>query len=370
MSISMVALGPDDLEERAEWLTALERTVDATAFCLGNEVTNFEAQACEFLDVPFALGVSNGTDALRIGLQALGVGPGDEVIVPATSFFASASSVAHLGATPVFADVLPETLQLDPAEAKRHITERTKAMMPVHLYGQAAPMGELLALAEETGIEVIEDAAQSFDARYEGRALGSLGRCGTFSFYVTKNLAAAGDAGMIVTRDEATFERMRSLRVHGDAGGYQHEHLGWNARMDGFQGAILSIRLERLRAVHAARAKNAGRYHAAIEARGLSDIVRPLGLTDGSDHVWHQYIVRVPNRDHVMQSLRDQGIGCAVYYPSTLPSQPVFANLGHRDGDFPVAEAGCRDVLGLPIHHRLKDEDPDRVIAAIAETLA
>jgi len=369
MPISMVALGPDDSIERAEWLSALERTIDSNAFCLGGEVTEFEARAAEFLDAPYALGVSNGTDALRLGLQALGVGTGDEVIVPAISFFASASAVAHLGATPVFADVLPGTLQINPADAERCITDRTKALMPVHLYGQAAPMGEILALAEQAGVEVIEDAAQAFDARYDGRALGSLGRCGTFSFYVTKNLSAAGDAGMVVTRDEAMFERLRSLRVHGDAGGYQHERLGWNARMDGFQAAILSIRIERLRAIHAARSRNADHYREALGSRGLLDTVRPLDRTAGSDHVWHQFVVRLADRDRVAQSLRDQGIGCAVYYPSTLPSQPAFASLGHQRGDFPAAEAACEEVLALPIHHRLAESDPERVIAAIAEAI-
>lgn len=376
MSIPMVAIGPDDDAERESWIAALTRTIDNTAFCLGPEVEAFEARCQEFLEVPYAIGVNSGTDAIRIGLQALGVGVGDEVIVPAMSFFASASSIAHLGATPIFVDVEPETLTIDVAQVEAKLTDRTKAIMPVHLYGQGADLRALSAVAEKAGVAILEDAAQCFDARYRmtdddntGQALGSIGACGAFSFYVTKNLAAAGDAGMIITRDEALYEKMKRLRVHGDAGGYQHDSLGWNARMDGFQGAILALRLERLRDLHAARAENACRYHEAITARGAKDDIRPLAVADHSDHVWHQYIVRLPDRDRIMAKLREQGIGCAIYYPTTLPSQPAFAGMGNVDESFPHAEAACGEVLGLPIHHRLKPEDPARVIDAIVDAL-
>lgn len=369
----MVALGPEDAEERAAWLDALARTIDRTAFCLGSEVTEFEAKSAAYLDVPHALGCNSGTDAIRLGLQAVGVGAGDEVIVPALSFFATASSVAHLGAKPVFVDVDEATLTLDPTKLEAAITPRTRAVVPVHLYGQGAPLSEILPICKARSLAVIEDAAQCFSARYtidgEERALGSWGEVGTFSFYPTKNLAAPGDAGMMIARDDAIAARLRSLRVHGDAGGYQHEHLGWNARMDGFQGAILSIRLDRLAEHHAKRAANAERYAAAIAASRHAERIRPLGRTPGSTHVWHQFIVRIPNRDPVKQRLHEAGIGCMVYYPRTLPSQPVFRDLGHRPDDFPVAEASTREGLALPIHHRLGDDDPARVIAAIEEAL-
>ncbi|MFN0060800.1 MAG: DegT/DnrJ/EryC1/StrS family aminotransferase [Planctomycetota bacterium] len=367
--IPMVALGPDDAAERAEWITALTRTVDTNAYCLGAEVTAFEQQVREYLDVPHVFALSNGSDALRIGLQAIGVEADTEVVVPAYSFFASASSIAHLGAKPVFVDVDPNTLLMDPNQLERAITAKTSAVMPVHLYGQGAAMRRIMEVCAARRVPVLEDAAQAFGTRYDGRALGSLGAAGTFSFYPTKNLAAPGDAGMVVTRDAAIAERLRLLRVHGDAGGYQHVSLGWNARMDGFQGAVLAVRLKRLPALQAARAQNAARYDAAIRDLGLAQQVRPLGRTPHSEHTWHQYIVRLSEREKVRAALAQQNIGCAVYYPGTLPAQPAFKSLGHRVGDFPVAEAAAREVLALPIHHRLKPEDPRRVIEAISACL-
>lgn len=371
--IPMVALGPDDSEEHAAWVAALTRTIDQTAFCLGSEVAHFEQAAAEYLDVPHALGCNSGTDAIRIGLQAVGVGAGDEVVVPALSFFATASSVAHLGARPVFVDVEESTLTLDVTKLESAITSKTKAVIPVHLYGQGAAMGPILDICEARGIPIVEDAAQCFSARYtydgEERALGSWGQVGTFSFYPTKNLAAPGDAGLMIARDDEIAARLKSLRVHGDAGGYQHESLGWNSRMDGFQGAVLAIRLERLAAHHAQRAENACRYHELISESRHREHIRPLGLTEGSTHVWHQFIVRLPNRDAIKEALQAAKIGCMVYYPRTLPSQPVFNDLGYTPDDFPVAEASTHEGLALPIHHRLKPEDLARVIKGIEDEI-
>ena len=370
-TISIVALGPDDDVEAAEWLEALERTIRARAYCLGAEVTGFEEQVCELLDVKHSIGVSSGTDALLLALGAAGVTRDEEVIVPAYSFFASASTVALLGARPRFVDVEPDTLTLDMEAVASAITPRTRAVMPVHLYGQATrQLDRLMELCRERGLGVVEDAAQVFGVRYQGQSLGSFGVGGTFSFYPTKNLAAPGDAGMFITNDDDVAARVRALRVHGDAGGYRHELLGWNARMDGFQAAVLSVRLRRLPDIQAVRERNALRYGDAIEASGLADRVRPLARTEDSEHGWHQFVVRVPERDRVRAALLEQGVQSGVYYPSTLPSQPAFAHLGHRDGEFPVAEQAAREVLALPVHHRLEPEDPERVVAALKRALS
>ncbi|MEM7164268.1 MAG: DegT/DnrJ/EryC1/StrS family aminotransferase [Planctomycetota bacterium] len=368
--IQMVALGPDDEAERQEWIAALTRVVDTGAFCLGPEVTALERQVEELLEVPHTLGVSNGTDALKMALQAVGVGAGDEVIVPAYSFFASASMVTALGATPVFVDVDAATLTMDPEAIAPAITERTKAVLPVHLYGQAAAMDRIQAICDPRGLAIVEDAAQVFGIRYRGQALGSLGKAGTFSFYPTKNIGAPGDAGMLVTRDSEVFEQLQLLRVHGDRGGYNHTELGWNARMDGFQGAILQLRVARFAQIQAQRAANAERYLELLQQHGLLGQVRPLGRTPGSDHGWHQFIVRVDDRERVRAALSDQGIPSGIYYPGTLPLQPVFAELGHKPGAFPEAESAAADVLALPVHHRVGAEDVDRVVAALQSAIA
>jgi len=365
----MVAVGPDDEAERSEWLAALARAIDQSSFCLGPAVEAFEARCRSLLDVPHALGMNSGTDAIRLGLQAVGVGIGDEVVVPAYSFFATASSVAHLGAIPRFVDVERDTALIDVERAVAAFGPRTKAVVPVHLYGQGARMDALLPAAARAGVAVIEDAAQSFGVRYRGTALGTLGHAGAFSFYPTKNLGAAGDAGLATARDDAIAAKLRSLRVHGDAGGYRHVDLGWNARMDGFQGAVLSVRLDRFAAVQAARARNVERYLGALEAEDLLDRVRPLARTPGSEHGWHQFIVRIEERERVRAALTAEGIGSGLYYPGILPTQPAFASLGHREDEFPAAAELARTALALPIHHRLAADDPERVIEAIGRAI-
>ena len=368
--IQMVALGPDDDAERDEWIAALTRVVDSRAFCLGSEVDALERQVEELLDVPHALGVANGTDALRIALQAVGVKAGDEVIVPAYSFFASASMVSALGAKPVFVDLDPATLTIDPEAIAPAITERTRAVMPVHLYGQGAAMDRIEAICKPRGLKIVEDAAQVFGIRYRDQALGSIGNAGTFSFYPTKNIGAPGDAGMIITRDPEVFEQMKLLRVHGDRGGYNHTELGWNARMDGFQGAILQLRVARFSQIQAQRTANAERYLERFREEGLLGHLRPLGRTPGSEQGWHQFIVRVEKRDHVRSVLNDHGVPSGIYYPGTLPLQPVFADLGHKPGDFPIAERAAADVLALPVHHRIEAAEVDRVVEALKVAFA
>lgn len=362
----MVALGPDDDQERSEWHAALSSVIDRTAFCLGPEVDQFEREVKELLDVHDAIGVANGSDALRIALQAVGIGAGDEVIVPAFSFFASASSIAHLGARPRFVDIAKSTLTLDPNALAAAATDRTRAVMPVHLYGQAADMDRIAPWCAERRLTIVEDTAQAFGVRHRGVALGAIGAAGTFSFYPTKNLGAPGDAGMIITREPNVAERVRMLRAHGDRGGYRHEALGWNARLDGFQAAILRVRLRRLPRVQELRTRNAEFYLAGLSAAGLHEQIRPLARTPGSEHGWHQFIVFVEQRDHVQAVLRDRGIATGIYYPSPLPTQPAFASLGHRAGEFPVAEYASRSALALPVHHRVTPSDVERVVEALA----
>ena len=367
--IHMVAVGPDDDQEKRAWLAALEQVIDQNGYCLGKPVEEFESQCKEYLGVRHALGVSNGTDGLKLALKAVGVNPGDEVILPAYSFFSTASVIAHLGAIPVFVDLDPTTLLMDSALIPAAISEKTKAIMPVQLYGQTADMDSIMKIADQHAIPVVEDAAQSFGVRYKNKPAGAIGSAGAFSFYPTKNLAAAGDAGMVVTQDDEIAERMRQLRVHGDIGGYQHHSLGWNARMDGFQGAILSLKLERLEAQQQIRQRNAEEYLNALTKMHLTDRIQLLEKTPGSDHCWHQFIILVEDREQIREQLSLRGIASGIYYPGTLPAQPCFKDLNHQQGDFPIADNAARRVLALPIHHRLNEGDPNRVVQALAEIL-
>lgn len=367
--IRMVAVGPDDELEKRAWLDALENVIDNNGYCLGASVEDFESRCKEELGVRHALGVSNGTDGLKLALKAVGVNAGDEVILPAYSFFSTASVIAHLGAIPVFVDLDPKTLLIDPERIPSVITEKTKAIMPVQLYGQTADMSAIMKISAESGIPVVEDAAQSFGVRYKDQPAGAIGSAGAFSFYPTKNLAAAGDAGMVVTQDDEIAERMRQLRVHGDLGGYRHHSLGWNARMDGFQGAILSIRLERLAGQQEVRQRNAQEYIESLTQLQLLDRIQLLERTPGSDHCWHQFIILVEDRDKVRQQLSEKGIDSGIYYPGTLPAQPCFADLGYKAENFPIAQEAAEKVLALPIHHRLNEGDPRRVVETLAEIL-
>ena len=367
--IRMVAVGPDDEQEKQAWLNALEQVIDNNGYCLGKSVEDFESRCKEELGVRHALGVSNGTDGLKLALKAVGVNAGDEVILPAYSFFSTASVIAHLGAIPVFVDLDPRTLLIDPSLIPAAITEKTKAIMPVQLYGQTADMTAIMKIAEEAGIPVVEDAAQSFGVRYMDQPAGAIGSAGAFSFYPTKNLAAAGDAGMVVTQDDEVAERMRQLRVHGDLGGYRHHSLGWNARMDGFQGAILSIRLDRLAGQQQKRQQNANEYIETLNRMQLLDRIQLLERTPGSDHCWHQFILLVEDRDRIRQQLSEKGIDSGIYYPGTLPAQPCFTDLGYRPENYPVAQQAAEKVLALPIHHRLNPGDPQRVVETLAGIL-
>jgi len=345
----------------AEVEAAVRRVLRGGRFILGAEGEAFEAECRAALDVEHAIGVGSGSDALRLVLVALGIGPGDEVVTSAFSFVASATAILHVGARPVFADVDPATLALDPDRAAAAITGRTRALLPVHLYGLPAAMGPLRAVAEPHGLALLEDAAQAFGATLGGRAAGGLGTAAAFSFYPTKNLGACGDAGLVTTRDPDLAARLRRLRNHGQVQKYDHVELGWTSRLDELQAAILRVKLRHLEAWTAARRRIARRY-----AEGLGGL--PLVLPSerpGARHVYHQYTVRTPRRDALAKHLADAGIGTACHYPQPIPGQPLFRSLGYDAAAYPTAWAAAQTVLSLPCFPELTDPEADAVVASI-----
>ena len=335
----------------------------ATQHCImGPQVLELERQLGAYSQVPFAFGVSSGTDALLLPLMAENIGPGDEVITSAFSFFATAGSIARVGATPIFVDIDLATYNLDPAAVAQAITPRTKAIIPVHLYGQMAAMDELLLLARKHRLVVIEDAAQSLGAEdAAGRRAGSLGEYGCFSFYPTKNLGAVGDAGMVVTRDPERAERLKSLRVHGSRQRYYHELVGGNFRLDSIQAAVLLVKFRKLDAWIARRQAIAAEYARAFS--GLSRIHLPAVLP--GRHTFNQFVIRVAKRDELRQTLTAAKIGSEIYYPLPLPHQECFRHLGHKAGDFPLSEQAAAEVVALPIYPELTPDQQAEVIAAI-----
>ena len=354
---------------RAALLEAVTRVCDSQRCILGDEVLALEGELAAYLGVAHAVGMSSGTDALIAALMALEVGPGDEVITPTFSFFASAGSVSRLGATPVFVDIDPRTFNADVAAVARAITPRTKAIMPVHLYGQAADMTALVALADERGVPIVEDAAQAIGARDGGRAVGGLGRIGCFSFYPTKNLGAFGDGGLVTTNDGALAERLRLLRDHGQQPKYHHAVIGGNFRLDAIQAAVLRVKLPHLAGWTEGRRRNAARYRALFADAGLLDVVTlPYERPDGY-HVYNQFVVQVPERDALRAFLTGQGIGTEVYYPVPFHRQACFADLPSASGPFPHADAAAARVLALPIYAELRDQQLRQVVQAIAAFL-
>lgn len=358
--------------ERAALGPALEEAVLAVLrggrYVLGPEVERLEADFARLCGVAHGVGVSSGTEALVLGLKALGVGPGDEVLTSPFSFFASASTIAWVGATPRFADVDPRTALLDPTAAAAALTPATKAVVPVHLYGQMADMRAFRALAEERGLALLEDAAQAHGAARDGFGPGVLGDAAAFSFYPTKNLGAAGEAGLVVTDDAQLAQFLRELRDHGSPRKYVHAHVGTNARMHAFQGAVLNVKLPHLAAWNERRGAIAARYDAAFAD---SDLVRPLERVPGAIHAYHQYTVRVAgDRDRVLAELAASGIHAGVHYPIPVHLQEAARPWGFGPGDFPHAEALAAEVLCLPVHPFLSDDDVDRVAATLAAATA
>lgn len=351
---------------REEVLPALMRVVERQQFILGEEVAALEQAVAALSETRHGIGCASGTDALLLPLRTLGLQPGDEVITPAFTFFATAGAIHNTGGTPVFVDIDPATFNLSPAAVEAAITPRTRAIVVVHLFGQMAAMEAIMAMAEQRGLPVIEDAAQAIGARRRigdrWRVAGSIGRAGTISFFPSKNLGAWGDAGMIVTQDDALAERLRRLRTHGGARQYHHDEVGYNSRLDTLQAAVLLAKLPHLAAWSAARREKAARYTAAFA--GQADVCPPK--TDpANEHIFHQYTLRVPRRDALVAHLKARGIGCAVYYPLALHLQPCFAHLGYRRGSLPETEAAMDAVLSIPIYPELSTARQDAVVGAV-----
>jgi len=361
-SIPLLDLTGQWAELRSEALAAIERVCDTQRFVLGPEVEALERELAALVGVKHAIGVSSGTDALLLALMALGVGPGDEVVTTTYSFFATAGSIARVGARPVLVDIDPVSYNLRPDAVRAAITPRTKAIMPVHLYGQCAEMDPILAAAREAGVPVIEDAAQAIGSRDRGRAAGSLGLAGCFSFFPSKNLGAFGDAGLVTTDDDAFAERVRLLRTHGAERQYHHRMVGGNFRIDALQAAVLRVKLPRLARWTEARRRNAAHYRELIRAAGLDGQVTVPVEGEGQYHVFNQFVVRVPARDRVREILTARGIGTAIYYPVPFHLQECFASLGHAAGDFPEAERAARETLALPIYPELTAAQRERVV--------
>ena len=347
-------------------LEAIARVCDTQQFILGPEVEGLEHELAAVLGIAHAVGVSSGTDALLAALMALDVGPGDEVVTTPFSFFATAGSIARLGARPVFVDIDRATFNIDPAAIASALTARTKAIMPVHLFGQSADMAPILDVAGRAGVPVVEDAAQAIGACYRGRPVGGIGAVGCFSFFPTKNLGAFGDAGLITTSDGAVARKLRAIRQHGGEVKYHHDVVGGNFRLDALQAAILRVKLPHLEGWTAARRRNAGRYEALFRNAGLEGTVILPARTADSTHVYNQFVVRVPERDRVRAHLQAGGIGTEVYYPIPLHLQPCFRELGYRPGSLPVAEAAANEVLALPIYGELTEGQQSSVVEAIA----
>jgi dTDP-4-amino-4,6-dideoxygalactose transaminase len=352
----------------AEINAALARVCASGRFVLGPDVQELERKIEAYTGAKHAVACASGSDALLLALMAYDIGPGDEVICPSFTFFATASAVHRLGARPVFVEIDPVTFNVDPAAVSAAITARTKAILPVHLFGQCAAMDELLAIAKKHKLPLIEDAAQAIGAQHRGRHAGAMGDIGCFSFYPTKNLGGFGDGGLLTTNDEAIATRLRRLASHGMNPRYYHSVVGINSRLDTLQAAVLNIKLPHLDAWAAARQTNAARYHELFTAAGLHEILTLPATDSACTHVWNQYTVRVPGgqRDAVRTELAAVGIGAEIYYPLPLHRQECFAALGYAAGSLPITEQAAVEVLSLPIFPELADEEQ----AYVAEQLA
>ena len=361
--VPLLSISAQNAELAGELKAAVGRVLDSGAFILGPENKAFDAEFAAAIGAPFCLGVDSGTSALELALEAVGVGPGDEVIVPTFTFIATATAVSSLGATPVFADVDDETLTLDPRSVAKLITPKTKALVPVHLFGQPADMDPLMELAKNRGLFIIEDCAQSHLATYKGRATGTFGDLAAFSFYPTKNLGAAGDAGAVVVADLDLRDRILELRNCGRTIGaaYHHARVGHNCRMDEIQAAILRVKLRRLKDWTEARRRIARLYHAAL--KGLPLRLPPLGGA-GTEPVFHLFTVRLENRDALAEHLKKNGIGCGVYYPIPVHLQPAYAGRPARV-PLPISDRASREVLSLPMFSELSENDAIRVCDAV-----
>ena len=352
---------------RDEILAAITRVCDSQRFIMGPEVDALERELAAQLGVRHAISVSSGTDALLLALMTLGIGPGDEVVTTTYSFFATAGCVSRVGATPVLVDIDPTTFNIDPAQAVAAITPRTKAIMPVHLYGLAADLDPLMQAADRAGIAVIEDAAQAIGATYKSRPLGAIGALGCFSFFPSKNLGAFGDAGLLTTNDDALAKQARLLRTHGMQPKYYHHVVGANFRMDALQAAILRVKAPHLDGWTEARRRNAATYRTLFDEAGLGDTIRLPTEPPDRRHIYNQFVIRSADRDALKRHLDEHGIGNEIYYPVPFHLQPCFADLGYARGAFPHAERAAAETLAIPIYGELTEAQQRTVVSTIEQ---
>lgn len=352
---------------KAEFNAAVMGVMERGDFILGEEVAAFEREAAEFLGARYAAGVASGSDALVIGSDILGFKDGAEVLTPTFTFFASTSCVARLGGKPVLVDMDPETLNMDLADAERKVTKKTVGIIPVHLFVQPTPMQKVMDFARAHGLKVLEDAAEAWgmESRVDGswKKAGTIGDIGIYSFFPTKTLGAYGDAGLMVTNDEELYKKIKSYRVHGSSVKYHHDYIGYNSRLDTLQAAILRVKLQRTKEAIAARARHAAHYTERLSRLPEVRIPRVAG---GNRGVYYVYNILVPQRDDLAAFLKEKGIGTSIYYPLPLHLQKCFSYLGYKEGDFPVAERVCKEILALPIYPELRDDEVDYVCDAIA----
>jgi dTDP-4-amino-4,6-dideoxygalactose transaminase len=366
-SVPMLDLKAQYASIGQEIRAAIDSVLESQHFILGPEVQALEDEIARFCQRRFGVGVASGTDALILALHACGIAPGDEVIVPSFSFIATADSVSLLGGVPVFAEIRRETFNIDPEQIETKITSRTKAIIVVHLYGEPADMDPILEIAREKRLKVIEDNAQAIGAKYKGRRTGSMGDVGCVSFFPSKNLGGYGDGGMIVTDSDELARRVRSLRIHGSARKYFSEEQGWNSRLDELQATILRAKLRHLENWNAARSSNAAAYDHAL--RDIPNVVPPR-RAKSAEHVFHQYTIRVPQRDQVQRKLAESGIASAIYYPVPIHLQPVYKSLGYKTGDLPETERAAAEVLSLPMYPELTAEQIQLVAEAIKSAVS
>ncbi len=374
MTVPLLDLSAQHKPIQAELMAAMQRVLESQAFILGPEVAKLEERIATYSQARYGIGVSSGTDALLVALMAFNVKAGDEVITTPYSFFATAGAIIRVGAKPVFVDIDPVTFNIDPARIEPAVTPKTKAVIPVHLYGQCADMAAIMTVAKRHNLHVIEDAAQALGADYaDGRRAGSIGAVGCFSFFPSKNLGALGDGGMVVTNDADVAERLRVLRVHGSKPKYYHKLIGGNFRLDSLQAAVLNVKLNYLDTWTKRRQENARRYLDLFQRANLAAnpaIVMPKAVYEGSGvghyHIYNQFVIRVPQRDQLMAHLKQQGIGSEIYYPVPFHLQECFRSLGYKEGDFPESERAAKETLALPIYPELTNEQQECVVTGVS----
>jgi dTDP-4-amino-4,6-dideoxygalactose transaminase len=365
MKIPLLDLKAQYRSLKPELDAAIAEVMESQHFILGPKVQECEKAIASYSNCAFGVGVSSGTDALLLCLMAEGIGPGDEIITTPYTFFATAGSIARTGAKPIFVDIDPLTYNINPARVVAAITPRTRAIMPVHLYGQMADMDAVMEIARRHKLVVVEDAAQAIGAEHKGQRAGSVGDYGCFSFFPSKNLGAAGDGGMVVTNDAKRAERLRCLRAHGSEPKYYHKFIGGNFRLDALQAAVVSVKLKHLDEWTSARQRNAQRYNVLFA--GMAGVQLPTAVTDR--HIFNQYVIRVANRDRLRSALEAKGVGTEIYYPVPMHSQECFAYLGHAEGDFPESERAAKETLALPIYPELTDQQAQCVVQCVRESL-